>query len=259
MRVVKANIQPIPNVPTNVDKALNRPNRSEQRKTFEEELNSYEVQKTQDLVKLLRSRKALLGRQVIVIKLNVNGLIARFKARWVVKGFRQIEGVNYDKTFSLVVKSITQRILLALGAKYNLYIEYVDIVTAFLELLLREEVYIKQPHGFVKNPNLVYQLLKALYGLKQVPRKQYLTLREFFKSLGFTRIQKDHSVFVYKNGTIIGIYVDDLFILTPVQELIDLLKKELAKRFRIKDLGEISFYLGIQIIRNRKNRSIYIN
>ncbi len=166
MRVVKANIQPIPNVPTNVDEALNRPNGSEQRKAFEEELNSYEVQKTQDLVKLLRSRKALLGRQVIVIKLNVNGLIARFKARWVVKGFRQIEGVNYDETFSLVVKSITQRILLALGAKYNLFIEHVDIVTAFLELLLREEVYIKQPYGFVKNPNLVYQLLKALYSLK---------------------------------------------------------------------------------------------
>lgn len=93
--------------------------------------------------------------------------------------------------------------------------EHVDVITAFLESLLREEVYVEQPHGFVKNPDLVCRLLKALYGLKQAPREWYLTLREFFESLGFTRIQKDYSVFVHENGTIIGIYVDNLFILTP--------------------------------------------
>jgi len=83
---------------------------------------------------------------------------------------------------------MTWRILFALGAKYGLFMEHVDIITAFLKSLLREEVYVKQPYGYVKNPKLVYRLLKALYGLKQVPREWYLTLREFFESLGFIRI-----------------------------------------------------------------------
>ncbi len=82
----------------------------------------------------------------------------------------------------------------------------------------------EQPHGFRKG-EAVCLLRKALYGLKQAPREWYATLREFFETIGFVRVKKDHSVFVHKNGSVISLYINDLLILTPTVALMEQLKE----------------------------------
>ena len=138
-----------------------------------------------------------------------------------------------------------------------------DVITAFLEANLLQEVWVKQPPGFEqKGPNgkiLACRLNKALYGLKQGPREWYSTLKEYLISIGYQRIDADHSVFIHENGIIIAIYVDDLLLIGPDIPDIKNLKLQLSERFRMKDLGQIGWYLGMQITRNRANRTIWIN
>ena len=199
VRAVKADLPVIPEVPQNVYEALNGPDKDKWMGAFQEELNSHETQETWHLVPLPHGKKALPGRWVLAIKF-ANRILLKFKARWVVKGYRQIEGIDFDETFSCVLKSNNWRILMSLGAKEDMEIDHVDIITAFLESPLYEEVYVEQPHGFEEGNDLVCRLRKALYGLKQAHREWYSTLREFFKELGFVRVQKDHSVFIRGRG-----------------------------------------------------------
>ena len=202
------------------------------------------------------------GRWVFTIKRDALGNITKYKARWVCKGFHQVNGVDYDETYASVVKSMVWKSLLALGAKYDFEMEQMDVITAFLEALLKnQEIYVEQPHGFIKDgeEDMVCLLLKALYGLKQSPREWYTTLMEFLYSLDFTRSDYDHSVFIHQDGILLAIYVDDLLIIGPSIHRIRDLKEQLKSRFRMKDLGPVSYYLGMQITRDRLNRTIYIN
>jgi len=99
------------------------------------------------------------------------------------------------------------------------------VVLAFLEASLQKEVYVEQPHGYINgNRNIAYLLKRALYSLKQSSREWYNTLRAFFEVNGYVRLNKDYSVFVHENGTVVAIYIDDILILTPKKSGIDLLK-----------------------------------
>ena len=153
--------------------------------------------------------------------------------------------------------------LLALGAKYDFEMEQMDVVTAFLEAyLLDHEIYVEQPHGFIREgeENLVCLLLQALYGLKQSPREWYTTLAEFLCSLNFTRSEFDHSLFIHDEaGVIIAIYVDDLLIIGPDMSQINDLKEEPRIQFSMKDLGPVSYYLDMQITRDRPNYTVYVS
>ena len=150
-----------------------------------------------------------------------------------------------------------------MGAKFDYEIEQLDIITAFLESLMKEIVYVEQPHGFEQPKDTscarVCHLLRALYGLKQSPREWYLTLVDYLKSLGYERLEHDHCVLVHQNGIIIAIYVDDLFLLGPDLAKIGQLKKQLSDRFRMRDVGAISWYLGIEVTRDRANRTLFID
>lgn len=139
---------------------------------MKEKLEALYSQKTWTLVPL-PSQKNLVGcKWIFKIKRNVDGTIARHKARLVVKGFRQEQGLNYEETFSLVVKPTTVRLILALAAHFNWPLRQLDVKNAFLHGILHEEVYMSQPPGFADNqfPSLVCKLQKSLYGFKQAPR-----------------------------------------------------------------------------------------
>ena len=97
----------------------------------------------QKVIKLLLGRKVLLGRQVLSYKLAPDGTIVRYKARWVAKGFKQVEGIDFHSTWSSVVKSASWRILLALATRYGMEIEHSDVDIAYLEALLDEEVWVE--------------------------------------------------------------------------------------------------------------------
>ncbi|GJZ33251.1 retrovirus-related pol polyprotein from transposon TNT 1-94 [Tanacetum coccineum] len=120
----------------------------------------------------------------IIVKLDELGGILKNKARLVARGYRQEEGIDFEEYFAPVARIEAIRIFLAFAAHMNMIVYQMDVKTAFLNGILREEVYVSQPDGFVDqdNPNHVYKLEKALYGLKQAPRAWYNLLSEFLLS-----------------------------------------------------------------------------
>ena len=168
-----------------------------------------------------------------------------------------MEGIEYDETFSSVIKAMIWKALFAIAAKYDLEANQVDIITTFLEATLTEEIWVEQLHGY-EVPHQACKLNRALYGLKQSPREWYECLTMYLRQRGYKRVNEDYSLFV-KERMIVAIYVDDLLLIGPSKDDIANLKKELSDRFRIKDLGPVNWYLGMHIIRDRPNRTIYIN
>src|SRR5436189_2878146 len=163
---------------------------------------------TWTLVDPPQNRSILKGKWVFKYKRGPLGEVIRHKARWVVKGYGQQQGIDYDETFASVVKPMSYKALFAIAASLDLEIEQMDVKTAFLYGLVEEDVYVQQPTGLGDNSGRVCKLNKALYGLKQSPRVWYKTLSNFLISKGFKAIDADNSVF--QCGTsYIAIYVDD--------------------------------------------------
>ena len=137
-----------------------------------DEMDSLISNRTWKLAELPKGKKALQNKWVYRIKEEHDGS-KRYKARLVVKGFQQKEGIDYNEIFSPVVKLTTIRTILALVAKEDLILEQLDVKTAFLHGVLEEEIYMKQPQGFEVRgkENMVCKLQKSLYGLKQAPRQ----------------------------------------------------------------------------------------
>ncbi|GJS98763.1 zinc finger, CCHC-type containing protein [Tanacetum coccineum] len=195
-------------------------------------------------------------------KMKVDGTIDKFKARLVIQGFRQKEGIDYFDTYAPVARITTIRLLLALAAIHNLVIHQMDVKTAFLNGDLDEEVYMKQPEGFVMpgNEHKVCKLVKSLYGLKQAPKQWHQKFDEVVLSSGFHLNQSDKCVYSkFDNsgkGVIICLYVDDMLIFGTDQNQVDKTKKFLSSRFSMKDMGEADIILGIKI--KRENKGIVI-
>jgi len=152
-----------------------------------EEVESLHVNKVWDLVELPKDRKAVGSKWVYKTKISANGTIERYKARLVAQRFSQKYGQDYDETFSPVVRFESLRTVIALAVQNGLKLHQMDVTTAFLNGQLKEEVYMKQPEGYVVKgkEGLVCKLRKS-YGLKQSPRcwnSDYLKKRDFCKQL----------------------------------------------------------------------------
>ena len=177
------------------------------------------------------------------------------------KGFNQKKGIDFEETFSPVVKMSSIRVALSLAACLNLEVEQLDVKTAFLHGDLEEEIYMQQPEGFEEKEkeNLVCKLKKSLYGLKQAPRQWYKKFDSFMMIHGCSRTSSDHCVFTRKfsddDFIILLLYVDDMLIISHDSNKIDRLKRELSKSFAMKDLGSMKQILGMKISHDRKNRS----
>ncbi|GJY78880.1 retrovirus-related pol polyprotein from transposon TNT 1-94 [Tanacetum coccineum] len=184
------------------------------------------------------------------------------KARLVARGYHQEEGVNFEESFAQVARLEAIRIFLAFAAHMNMVVYQMDVKTAFLNGNLREEVYVSQSDSFVDpdNPNHVYKLKKALYGLKQAPRAWYDMLSSFLISQYFSKGSVDPTLFIRKEGKellLVQVYVDDIIFATSTPELCDLFAKIMCSKFKMSMMGEISFFLGLQIFQNP--RGIFIN
>jgi hypothetical protein len=226
-------------------------------------LNEYDSlvkNKTWILTTLSAGRKAISCKWVFKHKTNENGEVVRFKARLVARGFTQVYGVDYMDTFAPVAKLAAIRILFAIAAKEDLEIQHMDVVTAFLIPDLEEEIYMEQPDGFDKGDALVCKLQKGLYGLKQSARIWNARLHQQLKSLGFQQSSCDPCIYInHTSGVIIAVWVDDLIILGKDLNSIDKVKRELQAEFEMKDLGELQYFLGIQVLRDRSKRRLHIN
>ena len=165
---------------------------------------------------------------------NVHDGSKRYKARLVVKGFRQKEGIDYTNIFSLVMKMSTIRLVLGMVTAENLHLEQLDVKTAFFHGDLEEDLYMIQLEGFIVQgqENLVCKLRKSLYGLKQAPRQWYKKFDSFIHGIRFKRCEVDHCCYVkfFDNSYIILLlYVDDMLIAGSSIEEINNLKKQLSK------------------------------
>lgn len=244
--------------PKTLYQAKNDASWAEWEKAMLEEFSSLKQNKTWELVDPPGDRRILSGKWVFKLKRGPHGEVIRHKSRWVVRGFTQEEGVDYDETFASVVKPMSYKALFAIAAALDLEIEQMDVKTAFLYGNIDHEIYVEQPHHMTDGTPKVCKLRKALYGLKQAPRIWYQTLTNFLRNLGFEPINADLGIFVRSN-MYIAVYVDDLLIVGPSIAEIKRIKRALRNRFHMTDLGPCSYYLGMSIRRDRQNRILYLN
>uniref|UniRef100_A0A2N9HGE9 Integrase catalytic domain-containing protein n=1 Tax=Fagus sylvatica TaxID=28930 RepID=A0A2N9HGE9_FAGSY len=176
--------------PESYDEALQIEDSIKWELAMKDEMNSLMTSQTWELIELPQRKKALHNKWVYRVKEEHDGS-KRYKARLVVKGFQQKEGVDYTDIFSPVVKLTTIRLVLGIVAAENLHLEQLDVKTAFLHGDLEEDIYMHQPQGFIVQgkENRVCKLRKSLYGLKQAPRQWFKKFDSFMYSIGFTRCQ----------------------------------------------------------------------
>jgi hypothetical protein len=169
----------------------------------------------------------------------------------VAQGYTQVKGLDFRETYAPVARLEAIRILLAYACANNKLYQ-MDVKSAFLNGYINEEVYVEQPPNFEddKKPNHVYKLKKALYGLKQAPRAWYVRLRDFLLSKGFIMGKVDTTLFTKKIGKdlfILQIYVDDIIFRSINQDFREELGKMMANEFEMSMIGELSYFLGLQI------------
>jgi len=247
--------------PTSFDEAINHPTRA---KEWEDEImkeyNAIMKNGVWVLVPRPKNRPVVSSKWVWKHKRDQFHIITRLKARLVARGFSQTFGVDYFDTYAPVAKLMSIRILLAIAAAMDLELHQMDVVTAFLANKLEEEIYMEQPEGFVFGEDMVCKLVKSIYGLKQSPRLWNKRLDEHLRKLDFEQTESDHCVYINKNtGIILAMWVDDILIFGADKMSVDLLKLQLSIKFEMKDMGELSYFLGIQVHRDRKNRKLWIH
>jgi histone deacetylase 1/2 len=161
------------------------------------EMDALHNNKTWTLVPRQANMNIISSKWVFKIKTRSDGSIKRYKARLVARGFSQQPGLDYDETFSPVIKPSTIRLILTIGLSHGWSVKQLDVSNAFLHRDLQEQVYLAQPPGFEdsSHPDYVCHLHKALYGLKQAPRAWYLKFSNYIQQMGFTRCPYDQSLF----------------------------------------------------------------
>ncbi|KAK0584230.1 hypothetical protein LWI29_009630 [Acer saccharum] len=227
---------------------------------MKDEMKSLVSNQTWELAKLPEGKKALQNKWVFRIKEEHDGS-KRYKARLVVKGFQQKEGIDYTDIFSPVNKLTTIRLVLSIVAANGLYLEQLDVKTTFLHGDLEEEIYMQQPERFVEkgNEEMVCRLTKSLYGLKQAPRQWYKKFDGFMQRNGYFRWNADHCCYFKKvksSFIILLLYVDDMLVAGANLEEINNLKKQLSSEFEMKDLGAAKQILGMRISRDEQRGTL---
>ncbi|KAG7599419.1 Integrase catalytic core [Arabidopsis suecica] len=227
----------------------------EWREAVKEEIGAMTRNHTWDEEILPSGKRTVSSKWVFTIKYKSNGDIERYKARLVARGFTQTYGADYKETFAPVAKLHTVRVVLSLATNLSWDLWQMDVKNAFLQGELEDDVYMTPPPGLEDtiDPGKVWRLRKAIYGLKQSPRAWYHKLSRTLKDHGFKKSESDHTLFTLRSSqgiVVVLIYVDDLIISGDNNEGIASTKSFLKSTFDIKDLGELKYFLGIEVCRS---------
>lgn len=249
--------------PVTTSDALSRPDGHKWKQAMLEEISSFEENETWELVDLPKEGTIVECKWVYKIKCNSESEIS-YRARLVARGFTQKEGIDYTETFAPVVRHSTLRLLIALAVKLNLKITHLDVKTAFLNGLLEESVYMRQPEGFVlkNHENKVYKLKKAVYGLKQSSRAWNKRVDNFLLDLNYQKSKFEPCLYIKRKNhllTVVALYVDDFLVFSDDAEERCFLEKQLSLEFKIKNLGEAKQCLGVRIARDYENNCITLD
>ena len=231
------------------------------RDAMSREIRALEDNETWVMEPLLPGKKAMGSQWIYKIKYKSDGSIERLKARLVIYGNLQEEGIDYNETFAHVAKMVTVRIFLAIATIKNWEFHQMDVHNAFLHGDLSEEVYMKVLPGFKNtNSNMICRLKKSLYGLKQDPRCWFAKLSTALKNYGFVQSYSDYSLFGLSMGQTqinVLVYVDDLIIAGNDKDALKTFKDYIGKYFHMKDLGTLKYFLGLEVARNLEG--IFLN
>jgi hypothetical protein len=231
-------------------------------KAMDEELDQIEKNDTWELVPRPKNKNVIGTKWVFRNKLNEYGQVTRNKARLVCKGYAQIEGIDFEETFAPVSRMEAIRLFLAYACSKNVKVYQMDVKSVFMNGELEEEVYIEQPEGFQlsENTDYVCKLKKALYGLKQAPRAWYSKLDKYLQQAGFRKGSADSNLYIkvsQGNILLIGVYVDDIIFGSDDDRLSQKFAKDMQNEFEMSLLGELSFFLGLQICQS--DQGIFIS
>lgn len=220
--------------------------------SMKHEKNNMEITHTWDLVPPDPSIKPINCGWVHKSKLNADGTLNKRKSRLVARGNEQEEGIDFVETYSPVVRTATIRSVLHVAAVKGWTIKQLDVENAFLHGDLKEHVFMKQPPGFAdpEKPDYICKLRKAIYGLRQSPRAWFDKFSIFLIEFGFKCTHGDPSLFVYHHGDgviYLLLYVDDMLLTGNNDKLMETLLVHLNTTFRMKDMGLVHYFLGIQV------------
>ncbi|RVW97655.1 Retrovirus-related Pol polyprotein from transposon TNT 1-94 [Vitis vinifera] len=212
-------------IPSNIQEALQQP---EWKTVVQEEIQALEKNGTWEISELPEGKRPVGCKWIFTMKHNPDGSINRFKAQLVAKGFTQSYGIDYEEIFAPVAKLNSIKVLLSVAVNLDWNLHQLDVKNAFLNGELEEEVYMKIPPSMEtpENSGKVCKLRKSLYGLKQSPRAWFDRM---------TRVVKKTWVHPIDDEVGIGN-----------------LKKLLAREFEIKDLGQLRYFLGMEVGRTKE-------
>nr|GEU50277.1 retrovirus-related Pol polyprotein from transposon TNT 1-94 [Tanacetum cinerariifolium] len=219
---------------------------------MQEELDQFERLKVLRLVPRPEGKTIIKTKWIFKNKKDESSLVIKNKARLVAVGYSQQEGIDYDETFAPVSRFEAIHLFLAYVAHKDFTVFQMDVKTTFLNEIIKEEVYVSQPSGFVRKqyPDYVYALDKALYGLKQAPRAWYDVLLQFLIDSGFQKGSTDTTLYIKKKGKhimLIQIYVDDIISGSTNLKFCTMFSDLMVKRFEMSMMGEMKFFLGLQV------------
>ncbi|KAJ9520572.1 hypothetical protein QJQ45_007425 [Haematococcus lacustris] len=253
-----------PAIPATIKEALAGPQSEQWSLAADEEMQSLLSYGTWELVELPEGCRPLDNRWVSSVKRDGRGSIVRFKARLVVKGFLQREGIDFHELHAPVSKHATVRALLAVAAAEDMELEHLDVKTAFLNGKLEEVIYMHQSAGYEDGSGRVCRLHRALYGLRQAPRAWHARLKEELEQLGFTASAADSCLFTMMRGSskvLLAVYVDDCLLAVSKGDMgtLEWVKQQLAAVFDIHQLGPVEQFLGMRISRDRAARQLVLS
>lgn len=240
--------------------AINGPEKELWEQAMAEELKAFEENQAWEFVHRKEADRVVQCKWVFKKKFECDGKV-RYRARLVAKGFTQKEGLDYTETYSPVLRYSTLRLLFALSVKLNLKITHLDVTTAFLNGYLNENVYMHVPPNLDCKENCILKLKRAIYGLKQSARAWNERINDCLLNSNFVRLKLEPCLYIKRSEKeliIIAVFVDDFFIFSNCQDMVNEIKSVLIKKFKIKDLGQLKQCLGIRI-QMYKNGSISLD
>jgi hypothetical protein len=246
----------LPMVPENYEQAMSSADAEQWKEAMNAEINTLVENDTWEIVPLPLDRTETKGKWVYTMKQAKQEGKVTYKARYVAKGYSQVEGIDYEETFSPTTRFTTVRILMQKAANESLHLHQMDVKGAYLNAPIDKEVYVQQPQGYESTDEsgtrFTCRLKKSLYGLKQSGRNWHIMLTKYLISKNYTASNNDpceYSLTTKEGQIIIIFWVDDIILASSNLTLIVNMKQDLSERFKMDDRGELRWFLGIDFKR----------